>query len=64
MAHSGWHQHAKKSSIADFEAFATFLLSTAEDDDDEINSDRHTNLTNTMAIKGHMITQNQRIFTE
>ena len=35
MAHSGRHWHAKKSSITDLEAFAIFLLSTAEDEADE-----------------------------
>ena len=35
MACSGRHRRAKKSSITDLEAFAIFLLSTAEDEADE-----------------------------
>jgi hypothetical protein len=35
MARSGRHRRAKKSSITDLEAFAIFLLSTAEDEADE-----------------------------
>jgi hypothetical protein len=34
MARIGRHRH-KKPTISDFEAFAIFLLATAEDEDDE-----------------------------
>jgi hypothetical protein len=36
MARSGRHRRQTKSAISELEAFAAFLLATAEDDDEEL----------------------------
>jgi len=69
MARIGRHRH-KKPTISDFEAFAIFLLATAEDEDDEFiaitwltwhfKNGVHINLTNVMAVEAHITDQSQR----
>jgi len=60
----------KKPTISDFEAFAIFLLATAEDEDDEFiaitwltwhfKNGVHINLTSVIAVEAHTTDQSQR----